>query len=152
MACSTPQNHGTWSWIHEYFHPCLVIWNHGIIYFSVQLGISSSQLLLSHIFQRSRYTTNYHQLDPTLHDFLRKKPGSAWSTWSWSWSTAPGRPWQEFCGSWRTSLHEVASKLTDIWRLGDVKNQGWLVGLKIFWGYGIEFDQFQRKIHGRIYT
>lgn len=22
---------------------------------------------------------------------------------------------QEFCGSWRTSLHEVASKLTDLW-------------------------------------
>lgn len=27
---------------------------------------------------------------------------------------------QEFCGSWRTSLHEVASKLTDIWQ--DIRN------------------------------
>jgi len=27
---------------------------------------------------------------------------------------------QEFCGSWRTSLHEVASKLTDLWQ--DIRN------------------------------
>ena len=37
-------------------------------------------------------------------------------------SAAESSTWrQEFCGSWRTSLHEVASKLTDIWRLGDVE-------------------------------
>lgn len=34
---------------------------------------------------------------------------------------------QEFCGSWRTSLHELASKLTDIW--SDIRNASLCSGL-----------------------
>ena len=36
----------------------LVVWNHGILWLSIQLGMSSSQLTNSIIFQRGRYTTN----------------------------------------------------------------------------------------------
>ncbi|CAE7243106.1 COMT [Symbiodinium natans] len=34
---------------------------------------------------------------------------------------------QEFCGSWRTSLHELASKLTDIW--SDIRNASLCTGM-----------------------
>ena len=38
----------------------LVVWNHGILWLSIQLGISSSQLTNSlHHFQRGRSTTNF---------------------------------------------------------------------------------------------
>ena len=36
----------------------LVVWNHGIVWLSIQFGISSSQLTNSMIFQRGRYATN----------------------------------------------------------------------------------------------
>jgi hypothetical protein len=39
-----------------YTHYWLVVWN--MTFFSIQLGMSSSQLTKSHIFQRGRYTTN----------------------------------------------------------------------------------------------
>ena len=40
----------------------LVVRNHGILWLSIQLGISSSQLDF-HIFQRGRYTTNQIEFD-----------------------------------------------------------------------------------------
>ena len=42
----------------HYEHIWLVVWNHGILWLSIQLGISSSQLTIRHIFQRGRSTTN----------------------------------------------------------------------------------------------
>ena len=40
-------------------------WNHGILWLSIQLGMSSSQLLKSMIFQRARSTTKQILLQST---------------------------------------------------------------------------------------
>ena len=58
----------------------LVVWNHGIFFFhlfSIQLGMSSSQLTNSIIFQRGRYTTNQENMRARLHQHWRFSPSRA---------------------------------------------------------------------------
>ena len=52
----------------------LVLWNHGFLWLSIQLGMENHPNWRIHIFQRGRYTTNQYpmvnkQFDPENHQF-----------------------------------------------------------------------------------
>ena len=82
----------------------LVVWNN--FYFSITyMGISSSQLLLTHIFQRGRSTTNLIVLPWNSLMIGWRKDGPAtekrrvfrhWNGWKWDW----GNHLSVKCSSW----------------------------------------------------
>ena len=95
-------------------NPWLVVWNR---FFSIQLGISSSQL--THIFQRGRYTTKQIQVQHML--FL-----------STTHEAMKGRPAAIFCADAETPSGEPSMKVAwegmshVRWRCWRSRKRGWM--------------------------
>jgi len=65
---------------------CLVVWNHGIFMIFHILGMSSSQLTKSIIFQRGRSTTNQNNISvPEIRKSYDRTNLRQWSGRIWSW-------------------------------------------------------------------